>query len=168
MSTPAASESSPTRKGLGKPMMGLALVVVAIGAVAIGLAREASKSPVVEAALTPIERPQAVTVYYFHGETRCPTCLKIEAATERVVSEWFPDQLDAGTLRYEAVNYDVPSDRHFRNDYNLAFGSVVVQGVGEARPWENLAEVWSLIHDDPAVFEAYLVEHITIMLETAG
>ena len=168
MSTPDASESTPPRKGLVKPLLGILLVAVALGAVAIGVARESSKSGVADAASAPSEQPQVVTVYYFHGETRCETCLAIERATERVVNERFAEELAEGTLRYEAVNYDAPSERHFREDYDLAFGTVVVQGVGEDRPWENLADVWSLVHDDPAVIEAYLVGHITPMLAGNG
>lgn len=168
MSTPDASESAPARKGFVKPILGIVLVAAAIGAVAIGVAREGSKAGSAEVANASAEQPRVVTVYYFHGETRCETCLAIEAATERVVHERFADELAAGTLRYEAVNYDASAGRHFRDDYDLAFGSVVVQGVGEARPWENLAEVWSLIHDDPAKFEAYLIEHITPMIAGNG
>jgi hypothetical protein len=168
MSTPDASESAPARKVLAKPLLGIVLIVVALGAVAIGVARESSKSGAAETATVTAEQPQVVTVYYFHGETRCETCLAIESATERVVRGRFDEEVAAGTLRYEAVNYDAPAGRHFRDDYDLAFGSVVVQGVGEARPWENLAEVWSLVHDDPEKLEGYLVEHITPMLAGNG
>jgi|GEM_PF-1684910 len=168
MSTPETSETVPARRGLAKPLIGIVLVAVAIGAVAIGVVRENSKSVTDEVVSAPAEQPQVVTVYYFHGDTRCETCRAIEVATERVVRTWFAEELASGTLRYEAVNYDAPADRHFQDDYELAFGSVVVQGVGEARPWENLADVWSLIHDDRAEFEAYLVEHITPMLAANG
>lgn len=171
MSTPDRSHDIPKHKSIAKPVVGLALVAVAIAAVAIGLARESSKSEATdptEAAVTTVEQPQMVTVYYFHGDTRCETCLSIEAATERVVRERFADELASGALRYEAVNYDTPANRHFRDDYDLAFGSVVVQGAGDSRPWENLADVWSLIHDDPATFDAYLDEHIAHMLAVAG
>ena len=156
------------RGGVARPALGFALVAVAIGAVAIGVVRESSESRSGEVAGALVEQERAVTVYYFHGQARCETCLAIESATERVVRERFAGELDAGTLRYEAVNYDAPAERHFREEYNLAFGSVVVQGVGDDRPWENLAEVWTRIHDDPAEFEAYLVEHISSMLAGSG
>jgi hypothetical protein len=168
MSTPDASESAPSREGLAKPLLGIALIAVALGAVAIGVAREGSKSGAADDASPPAERTQVVTVYYFHGETRCETCLAIESATERVVRERFAEELAEGTLRYEAVNYDAPAGRHFRDDYDLAFGSVVVQGIGGDRPWENLADVWSLVHDDPAKLEAYLTRRITSMLAGSG
>lgn len=165
MPTPHDSESAPQRKGLAKPAMGIALVALAIGAVAIGVAREGSESSAGQIAAEPVEQPRAVTVYYFHSDTRCRTCLAIESKTERIVRERFANELAAGTLRYEAVNYDAPDDRHFRDDYDLSFGTVVVQGIGGNRPWENLSDVWSLVHEDSEEFEAYLAEHITPMLE---
>lgn len=168
MSTPDSSDSAPQRKSLGKPILGLLLVAVAAGAVVVGVARERSKTPASEATITRAIDPEVVTVYYFHGELRCETCVAIESLTERVVRARFADQLAAGTLRYEAVNYDDPADRHYWDDYDLSFGSVIVQGVGDAGAWENLAEVWTLVHDDSAAFEAYLVEHITPMLAGNG
>jgi hypothetical protein len=39
----------------------------------------------------------AVTEYYFHGETRCETCLAIEAGTERLVRDQFAPEIAAGT-----------------------------------------------------------------------
>ncbi len=164
MSTVHSSDSTPPRKSLAKPAIGFVLVAVAIGAIAVGFARRHSDPNAGETAVASVVQPQTVTVYYFHGETRCKTCLAIETATERVVREHFAGELDEGTLRYVAVDYDAPEHRHFRDDYDLAFGSVVVQGIGDDRPWENLADVWTLIHDDPAELDAYLVEHITPML----
>ncbi len=168
MPTSDDSESAPQRKRLAKPVMGIALIAVAMSAVAIGVAREGQRSRAGEGAVTPVEQPHVVTVYYFHGDTRCETCLAIEAATERVVRERFAEELDAGTLQYKAVNFDAPADRHFRDDYDLAFGSVVVQGVGDTRPWERLSDVWSLVHDDPSKLEAYLIEHIALAIAGNG
>lgn len=168
MSTPETSEAVPARTGLAKPLVGIVLVVVAIGAVAIGVVRESSKSVTDEVVSSPAEQPQVVTVYYFHGDDRCQTCRAIEAATERVVRDRFAEELASGMLLYKAVNFDAPGERHFRDDYDLAFGSVIVQGYGDDHPWKNLTDVWSLIHSDPAEFEAYLVENIVPMLSGNG
>lgn len=71
-------------------------------------------------------------------------------------------------LRFEVVNFEQPEHRHFRDDFGLSFGSVVVHGPGPEVQWENLGEVWKLIHDDPAKFEACIVRHVQSMLEAAG
>lgn len=149
------SSTEPTsvsqRKPIAKSLLGVVLVVVALGAVVVGVTREAAGPKPAEIAAAPQAqaqeqaRAQVVTVYYFHGDTRCDTCLAIEAATERIVREWFAKDLAAGTLRYEALNYEAPANQHFRDAYSLAFGTVVVQGVGDARPWKNLSKVWEFI-----------------------
>lgn len=154
---------------------GVILIVFAVGATVVGLRRQstadgASATTAVTAPESPDaeSRPEPVTVYYFHGDTRCATCRAIETQTTRVVQERFDQELASEKLRFEIVNFEAPANEHFRGDYDLAFGSVVVQGIGEDRPWENLADVWTLIHEDPAVFEVYLVEHVRRMLEPAG
>jgi hypothetical protein len=163
-----------------KTALGVAIVAIAIAAVAVGLfreadhAREAEQIAATPAATSAIEtapgakahQPNAVIVYYFHGDYRCETCLAIESQTVRAVETNFADEIDAGRLRLEIVNFDAPANRHFRADYNLAFGTVLVQGAGEA--WENLDNVWDLVHEDPADFETYLVDQIRPMLDAAG
>ena len=145
---------------------GAIVLIVAVGALAFGLAREFSRSERAAApqpAAAPAQ-PDAVTVYYFHGDTRCPTCRAIETKATATVHEEFADELADGRLRFEVINYDTPENSHFREDFDLSFGSVVVQGPGEDRPWENLADVWTLVNADPLDFQAYLVEHIDRML----
>lgn len=165
------SSTEPTsvsqRKPIAKSLLGVVLVVVALGAVVVGVTREAAGPKPADVAEASREqaRAQVVTVYYFHGDTRCDTCLAIEAATERIVREWFAKELAAGTLRYEAVNYESPANKRFRDAYELAFGTVVVQGVDETRQWKKLSKVWEFIHDDPAKIDPYLVENIAPMLE---
>lgn len=166
------SGTDPRTRSRLRPALGLALIGVAVGAVAIGLAREASRTahagPLPTAVEVESAAPALVTVFYFHGDTRCPTCLAIESESGRVIRENFGPELELGMLRFAIVNFDTPASRHFRTEYGLAFGTVLVQGEAGERPWENLAEVWKFIHNDPASFEAYLVTHIHAMLDRMG
>lgn len=63
----------------GKAMAGVVLLGIAAGALAFGLAREARQSapapPLADhsAAESQQVHPDAVVVYYFHGNARCPT-----------------------------------------------------------------------------------------------
>lgn len=161
-----------------RSIAGIALVVFAVGATAVGVYRQARRSaPEADARAQPVAEaepsdaallPEPVTVYYFHGDTRCATCRAIEEQTARVLQERFAEELATEKLRFERVNFDEEANRHFQDDYDLAFGSVVVQGNGKDRPWENLANVWTLIHDDTTAFDAYIVEHVRRMLEPVG
>ncbi|CAG0988092.1 hypothetical protein PHYC_02136 [Phycisphaerales bacterium] len=149
-----------------KAVVGLLLVVVALAALAYGGLREARRAARAGApALAPLaQRSEVATVYYFHGDTRCETCLTIERQAAELVRSFFAAQIAAGRLRYLAVNYDTPENRHFREEYDLAFGSVVVT---DGARWENLGDVWTLVHDDRAGFDAYLTEHILPFVDPA-
>lgn len=154
-----------------KPLAGVAVLVLAAGSVLTGLMRQgdaprSAAGPAPAAAV--VARIEPVTVYYFHADARCKTCRAIEAETARVVRQRFDAELADGRLAFEVVNIDAPAGQPFRARYELAFGSVVVQGAGAQQPWENLADVWTLIHGEPALFEAYVVDHVQRMLERSG
>ena len=163
-----------------KSLAGILLVAIAVSATAIGLRREAGQAapapPADEGARSALEgTPPApaealaepVAVFYFHGDTRCVTCRAIESRTAAAVQERFAEELASDRLRFESVNFEAPEGRHFQEAYELAFGTVVVQGTGEERPWENLSEVWTLVRDPSDAFETYITEHVRRMLEEA-
>jgi hypothetical protein len=166
VTAPATSSST----GLFKLLLGGALALVAVGAVAFGLIREARNSEAARAtpAATSIQLAAAAampaTVYYFHGDTRCPTCVAIENRTKKLVATLFPEDVAAGRVRFLVVNYDTPENRHFRQDFDLAFASVVVS---DGKKWENLRDVWKLVHEDGSSFDTYVSEHILSYLKAA-
>ena len=162
-------ESQRSKPALIRGAAGVVLVLLALSAVAVGLTREATRAgtPKHDAAAD-VPAQKQVSVYYFHGDERCTTCLAIEAQTADAVREHFAPELNLGRLRFEIVNFDEPGSRHYRDEFDLAFGTVVVQGGDADRSWESLDDVWTLIHDDPGDFEAYLVEHIRAALGSGG
>lgn len=166
------NESAPVRWAkILRSVAGLTLVAVALAALAIGLSREAKRGSGGSAPPDTAARPYdegSVVVYYFHGEFRCETCLAIEARTAEVVRRVFAEEIAGGAMRFEIVDFDEPANEHFRDDYDLAYGTVVVQGAGADGGWEELADVWTYIHAEGTAFEDYLVEHINRMLDTTG
>jgi hypothetical protein len=115
--------------------------------------RDASTAPAAAEAAVP--KGDTVIAYYFHGKTRCPTCQSIEAYAHEAVDGGFADQLKAGTLQWQVVNFDEPANEHFQKDYELAAPSVVLvrfQG-GKQADWRNLPEVWELVGDKKAFVE---------------
>src|SRR3990172_5154585 len=49
--------------------------------------------------------PDGVAALYFHGDTRCPTCRKIEATAEETVAASFAEEMKLGSLTCQNVNY---------------------------------------------------------------
>jgi hypothetical protein len=87
-----------------------------------------------------------VIAYYFHTNTRCSTCRKIEAYSKEAVLGGFPDELKNGSLEMRIVNYEQPENRHFIQDYKLVSKSLVLVKLvdGKQAGWTNLKLVWQL------------------------
>jgi hypothetical protein len=87
-----------------------------------------------------------VIAYYFHTNTRCSTCMKIEAYSKEAIEKGFPEELKKGILEMRIVNYENPENRHFMNDYKLVSKSLVLVNTvnGKQTEWTNLKMVWQL------------------------
>jgi hypothetical protein len=101
-----------------------------------------------------------VVAFYFHGNTRCPTCRAIEAYTEETLKNGFPDELRAGKLVWLVVNIEEPGNEHYINDYQLTTRSVVLVEMenGNENKWRRLDNVWQLVRDKDA-FSSYISEN---------
>jgi hypothetical protein len=97
---------------------------------------------------SPAPKPGAhkVIAYYFHTNTRCSTCIKIEAYSKEAIEKGFADELKNGTLEMRVVNYENPENRHFMQDYKLVSKSLVLVNTvnGKQTEWTNLKMVWQL------------------------
>lgn len=177
MSTaPDQATASPGPSHRLRPLLGIGIIGFALTALLTGVLRQSAVGHVdvrqgpsgSSDAASPATSGQSALplaiVYYVHGQTRCPTCLSIEAATRKAIQNNFAEAVDKGQLVYQEVNFDQPAGRHFRTDYQVAFGTVIVQSNQPGRPWKNLSDVWTLIHDDPWCIESYLVEEIKPLL----
>jgi hypothetical protein len=113
-----------------------------------------------------IARPAIVTAYYFHGDMRCPTCLKMEQFAREAVEQEFKTEIDEGAVAWQAVNYDETANEHFVSEYQLSASAVVLVAgseIGEGQ-WRNLDRIWNLVSDEHA-FKDYVVESVREMLQ---
>ncbi len=91
--------------------------------------------------------PHKVVLYYFHGNARCPTCMKFESYSKEAVRTVFQDELEDGRLKFSIVNVDEPGNAHYVEDYKLYTKSLVLvemEGDRQAR-WSNLDKIWDLV-----------------------
>jgi hypothetical protein len=109
-----------------------------------------------------------VIVYYFYGNARCDTCIKIETYTQEALKSGFPDALNDGRIEWRPVNADEPTNAHFIRDYNLSFRSVVISDVKDGKQvgWKNLDKVWDLTGDKQGFIE-YIQGNVKPYLEAA-
>jgi hypothetical protein len=68
----------------------------------------------------------AVIVYYFHSEHRCPTCLAVEAETKATIESSFKKKVEAGKLKLEIVNVDLGSSKVVCEKYKVYGSSLLL------------------------------------------
>ncbi len=110
-----------------------------------------------------------VVVYYFHGNTRCPTCQAIESQSHETVQTDFKTRLDRGDMVWKVLNYEQPAASALTKKFEIQMPVVVLAKMkaGEIQDWKRLDEVWGLVGDKPA-FSAYLHKEIQKMRGDAG
>jgi hypothetical protein len=116
--------------------------------------------------ITAVDIPQLIKAYYFHATKRCRTCLEIERLADDVVTAEFRDDLDAGTITWDIVNYESPGNEHFVEDYGLMYSSLILVKYENGREtgWTNLEKVWDLVWQ-PEAFSAYVSDEIRSLLD---
>jgi len=65
-----------------------------------------------------------LNIYYFHLTNRCPTCIKIEATTKKVLEDNFRHELDSGIIVFKSFNVDLPENKTICEKYQ-AYGATL-------------------------------------------
>ncbi len=47
-----------------------------------------------------------ITIYYFHGERRCPTCKKVEANAKAALYKYYSKEVKAGKIVFKSINFE--------------------------------------------------------------
>lgn len=157
-----------------KNLLTFALFLFLIGAVVTILRREAkTDSNAGTGSVTDVDTPlpaNGMVAYYFHGETRCPTCRNIEAYAQEAIRSGFSEDVDSGKIRWQVVNYETPDNTHFATDYEIVSSTVVLVrfSQGKQADWRNLMRVWELVGDKDAFLDYVQRQTQEMLAETAG
>ena len=153
-----------------KRLIGLLLLVFAIGSVAYTVIQERVRSRTTstpEAAdFGPSNVSPFVIVYFFDSDKECATCSQLEAYALEAVQTGFASELASGSLQWRVVNIDEPQNAHYITGYGLYTKSVVVVRIenGQQVRWTNLEDVWELVYDKPA-YQEYIRTNVRDFLE---
>lgn len=146
--------------------------IVLVLAVAAVSCKEKASTPAAQPAALPKAiqpavqgPPTSVTVYYFHGNRRCKTCLGIQKTIEDTVRDRFGGDVQDKRLVYQDINTDDPANKQYTEDFQLSFSSMVVVAMNGAQrvKWENCDKVWEYAHDEPRLAQ-YTAERIGAFL----
>ncbi len=115
---------------------------------AVKAAESASKATAAKSEKTPDMQTDKVKVYYFHGTRRCPTCVGIQKSISEAIDDNFKKELEAGMLEFEEVNFEQDANKHYVEQFQIAFSTMIVaaQAGDETIEWENARKVWDYAH----------------------
>jgi hypothetical protein len=106
-----------------------------------------------------------LVVYYFHSNTRCPTCQAIESQSHDAVQAYFGPQLGRGEITWKILNYEQSASAPLAKRFEVQMPVVVLAKMkaGQVLAWKRLDEVWALVGEKPA-FAAYVRDEVQKML----
>jgi hypothetical protein len=104
-----------------------------------------------------------LVAYYFYGTHRCSTCRTIETLAHTSLQT----EIDQGRIQWRMIDYDLPQNKHFSDDFELYSPSLVLvqESQGQVARWKNLERVWSLT-DKPEKFAGYVQAELTAFQES--
>jgi hypothetical protein len=110
----------------------------------------------------------AVTVYYFHGSIRCQKCLEIERVSREAVQSFYVEELSDGRFRWQSVDFELPENKHYLDDFNLQLPSLAVEcRKGGILSRTVLSNTWDKV-EVPEDLEDYVITGIEAFRAGAG
>ena len=149
----------------------LLFVAVAVVMIVVGQAGKEPNENTTAQSRVAAEFPlDGLVAYYFHGETRCPTCQSIEAYAREAIETGFSDELLSGQVKWQVVNYEAPANEHFAINYEIVAPTVVLVRTGDGEPtdYRNLSRVWNLVGEKQAFVEYIQTEARKMLNASAG
>lgn len=104
---------------------------------------------------------------YFHGDQRCPTCMKLEAYSSEAIQSGFEKEVKDSSLVFRTVNWDREENAHYLDDYQLYTKALILSRMrdGNEVAWTNLDSIWQLV-DHKDKFIKYVQSHTSAFIET--
>ena len=145
----------------------IGLLLLAATTLATAAEKTDAKPPITTPTATNTVNVQVIA-YYFHGTVRCETCQKIERQAREAIEQRFKAELAGKRLVFKPVNYDLPENAHFLQDYKLPCPSLVLvrRQAGKDEKWKLLGETWQLV-EDATKFNRYVTDAVSELLPTA-
>jgi hypothetical protein len=113
------------------------LLVVSLFAVVISCKQPSSElktSEKVDSTKVATSNIAKVTVYYFHGDRRCKTCIAVGDVAQKTVNEQFKGNSD---VIFSEINIDKPENEKIAEKYQVSGSSLMIDVKGKV---EDLTE----------------------------
>jgi hypothetical protein len=105
-----------------------------------------------------------ITVYYFHGLRRCPSCLAIEKEAKAVVTQELKDLEKNGSLAYESINIELKKNEAIAKKYDI-WGSSLILVDKNGKKIDFTEQGFQYARSKPQEFRKLLKERIQTELK---
>lgn len=105
-----------------------------------------------------------VTVYYFHGLRRCPSCIAIEKEAKAVVTGELKELEKKGLLAFESINIELKKNEALAKKYDI-WGSSLILVDPKGNKVDFTEQGFQYARSKPAEFRKLLKEKIQAELK---
>lgn len=67
-----------------------------------------------------------IEIDYFHRTTRCETCMSIQENIQKVLDQYFVDEVKSGKLSFQIIDYEQMEDSNKINKYEVEDPTLVI------------------------------------------
>lgn len=121
-------------------------------------ADKSSEKNTSETAKEPIA--EKLQVYYFHGTSRCVSCLKIGEYINKTMTEYYTEQIYNQVIDYREINADLPENKEVAKKFKASGSSLYINRIiGGKDNIEPDPAVWKLLNNE-VNFKNHLKEKI--------
>lgn len=107
---------------------------------------------------TEVSNSNNISVYYFHFERRCATCLEVEKTTAESLNKLYPEEMKNKTITFASINLDDDANTALANQLKVG-GQTLLFIKGEKQK-DLTNKAFMYVGDNNAKFEAAIQETI--------
>jgi hypothetical protein len=101
-------------------------------------------------------------VYYFHGKTRCVTCIALQEIAEEAFLEHYKENKD---VAFHEVDFSDKANKALAEKYEIVFSSLVIANDTDHKNLTNTA--FSLVMSNPDSLKLLIINEINAVLHSA-
>jgi len=107
------------------------------------------------------QQENVVNVYYFHGNTRCVTCTKMETMIIEAVEKTFANEIKSNKIKFQIINFDEKANENYVKTYDLFNQTLVISlnKGGKESKWKSADKIWQLNRKEKE-FKNYVINEI--------
>jgi len=155
------------RKLISRLLLGFVLISIGFALGKETAARRAGSPGDAAPGLQQAEAGEKVIVYYMHATIRCVTCNQIEQMAAKLVNSAFAEEMEAGRLVWQEVNFQENTELAERFDIVASCIVVAKTEDGKLIDHKRLDDVWTLA-GKPEQFNRYIADAILGYLRQGG